>query len=97
MTYLESQIRKALKLIDSGGTVSRGDLSLKGIGQKTITVLLENDLVVTMKSPSGRDLYSLTEKGKLEANLAPPPPAKPKRPPLKMIEPLVKTLPPRLK
>lgn len=95
MATMDFQIRTALKLMDQYDTVDRGELSLKGVGEKTISVLLESGWATLSHSMSGIKRYSITPSGREKAK-EPPPPKPPKRKPLKMIEPRLKTLSPRL-
>jgi hypothetical protein len=93
MATIEFQIRAALKLLTRYETVDMADFSKDGIGAKTIAVLMEGGFASQSSSLTGRPLYSITEKGKQQAERpAPPPPTK--RKPLKTLQPRLKALDP---
>lgn len=97
MATMEFQIRTALNLMARYPIVNRADLSLQGIGQRTIDALLDHELVATAADLAGRKTYSLTEKGKAQA-AQPAPTAEPRSMPrLKTLQPRITEMEPRLK
>jgi len=96
MADLEHQIHKALVLLDRCDTVNRADLSIVGIGMKTINCLIESEWATLAYSMTRQPLYSITDTGRVRAKLKPVKKLS-SRPKLKMLEPRLKTLPPRMK
>ena len=73
MATMDFQIRKTLKLMALYDTVDRGELSLKSVGDKTISTLLENGWATLSHSTSGIARYSITDSGRKKAAEPSPP------------------------